>query len=694
MSDTARSANRLQHETSPYLRQHAYNPVDWYPWGEEALQRAGTMDRPIFLSVGYSACHWCHVMEHESFEDPEVAALLNEHFVSIKVDREERPDIDQIYMAAVQLMTRHGGWPMSVFLTPDRRPFFGGTYFPPVDRYGQPSFKRVLQYLIQAWKDQRAGIEEQAEQLSRHVQDMLHLEPGAGELGPELLRKAAGVLGRMFDATYGGFGSAPKFPHPMDLRLLLRVARRWQDDDALAMVRHTLDRMAMGGIYDHLGGGFHRYSTDALWLVPHFEKMLYDNALLSMAYLEAFQVTAVDSYREVVEETLAYVMREMTSAEGAFYSTQDADSEGQEGKFFVWTRRELEEALGPDDAELFATVFDVTHEGNWEGHNILHRTRPNAVEARLMNMAEDELRLRLDASKKKLLEVRNRRVWPGRDEKFLTSWNGLMIAAFAKAFAVLERPEYLRAAQQAAKFVLSHMRGPDGTLRRTCRAGLAARLHGYLEDYSFLIDALISLYEADFNATWIRSATELAQIMIDQFWDSSEAGFFFTGRNHEKLIALTKDPQDSSIPSGNSMAVTALLRLARITGRSDFHDKAERTLALYRGLMEAAPQAVAQMLMALDFYLGPIQEFAVMGQADSQETRQVLQMLRRPFRPNQVLTHASAKAPDTVVKLIPLLAGKDCHGQVTTYICQNFTCREPIVGADALQRALNATPEI
>ncbi len=462
--------NHLAKETSPYLKQHAHNPVDWFPWGPEALERAQQLDRPIFLSIGYSACHWCHVMEHESFEDDESARILNEHFVSIKVDREERPDLDQIYMTAVQILTGQGGWPMSVFLTPECKPFFGGTYFPPDDRYGRPGFKRVLLALVDAWQTRRGEIDQSSaqitEQLRRasrsdlgvahHAPSPQPLSPVAGERGwgegpcelhPGLIRNAVAGLARVFDATQGGFGSAPKFPHPMDLRLLLRAWKRFDDESALRMTRLTLDRMAMGGIYDHLGGGFARYSTDERWLVPHFEKMLYDNALLSLAYVEAYQATGEAFYREIVEETLGFVLREMTSAEGPFYSTLDADSEGEEGKFYVWSAHEAEEVLGRDVMEVFSYVYDITPEGNWEGHNILHRAKTYGQDARLLKMDEAALRRLLDDAKRKLFAAHGRRIRPGQDDKMLTSWNGLMIAVFAAVAQVVDNETYKAAAQ-------------------------------------------------------------------------------------------------------------------------------------------------------------------------------------------------------------------------------------------------------
>lgn len=674
--------NRLIHETSPYLRQHAHNPVDWYPWGPEALTRARELDRPIFLSIGYSACHWCHVMEHESFEDPEVGQLLGEHFISIKVDREERPDLDQIYMTAVQILTQHGGWPMSMFLTPDLKPFYGGTYFPPQDRYNLPSFKRLVQSLAQAWKTKRKEIEEGAGNLTENVRLWMRLEQTEGTLGPDLLRNALRQLSARFDPRFGGFGAAPKFPHPMELRLLLRLWKRFGDDAALSMANLTLDCMARGGMYDHLGGGFHRYSTDARWLVPHFEKMLYDNALLSVTYLESFQATGNPFYREVVEETLAYVLREMTSPEGPFYSTQDADSEGEEGKFFVWTREEVEKILGPEEAGLFASVYDVTAEGNWEGHSILNRSRSYTQEARLLKVPEEELRRRLGASKEKLFEVRGKRIWPGRDEKILTAWNGLMIAAFAQAAQVLEKPEYAAAATRAADFLLTRMRAPDGRLLRTTSASAQPKLNAYLEDYAYLIDALVSLYETTFEPRWIASALDLARVMSEQFWDTQDGGFFFTGKDHENLIARTKDPHDNATPSGNSMAVTGLLRLHKLTGQADLLEKAQKTLELYRGLLASSPLAAGQMLVALDFFLGPVQEFAVVGE----DAEKVLRFLRQAFRPNKVVAWKKTGKGEQGIKL---LEGKTAQGGVTTYICQDFTCQAPLVGLEALEKMMN-----
>jgi uncharacterized protein YyaL (SSP411 family) len=689
--------NRLAAETSPYLRQHARNPVDWYPWGPEALERARALDRPIFLSIGYSACHWCHVMEHESFENEEIARFLNEHFVSIKVDREERPDLDQIYMTSVQALTGQGGWPMSVFLTPDLKPFTGGTYFPPDDRFGRPGFKRVLTMIAEWWVTRRAEIEQGAAQITEHVRNSVGLPAGNGDLDEGVLRRAVAGLSRSFDSRNGGFGSAPKFPRPMDVRLLLRVWKRFGDTDALHMARHTLDRMAMGGIYDHLGGGFARYSTDERWFVPHFEKMLYDNALLTVAYAEAFRVTGDPLYRSVIEETLGWVRREMTSPDGPFYSTLDADSEGVEGKYYAWTADEIERVLGKDDGEVFGSVYGVEPEGNWQdphGHgppraNILYRAKTFEQSAKLHRVDEGELRARLARCRENLFAERSHRIRPGLDEKALTAWNGLMVAGFAEAARTLGDPSYAETAAKAADFILAKMRTPDGKLFRTWSAGSPPKLNAYLEDYSFLIDGLVSLYEATYEPRWIASALDLTRVMVDQFWDDKEGGFFYTGRDHETLIARNKDPHDNAIPSGNAMAVTALLKLVKLTGRPDLADKAAATLQLYRGLLAEHPLSAGQMLIALDFHLGPVEEVAVVGDPSAEGTKSVLRTLGTAFAPNRVTAFKPPAASSETDKSVPLLAGKTAVGSdVTAYVCRDFACAAPLVGADAAVAAL------
>ena len=690
MATDKQFTNRLIHETSPYLRQHAHNPVDWFPWSKEALQKAKDEDKPIFLSIGYSACHWCHVMEHESFEDPEVGAFLNEHFVSIKVDREERPDLDQIYMAAVQLLTRSGGWPMSMFLTPNLQPFYGGTYYPPKQMYGRPSFRQVLEAIVDAFANKRESVEEQARELTSHVQLFGALEPNEHALNEEVLSKTARQLGQVFDADWGGFGSAPKFPHAMELRLLLRVWHRFGDRQALDMVTQTLDRMALGGLYDQLGGGFHRYSTDRMWLAPHFEKMLYDNALLVPAYLDAYQVTKNPFYEFVVKDTLAYVRREMVSPEGAFFSTQDADSEGEEGKFFVWSKREIVSILGEELAELFCDYYDVSESGNWEGHNILNLNRwSRKVGKQSLSQESEQVQTRLREAREKLLEVRSKRIWPGRDEKILTSWNALMIDAFAQAHQVFPDQGYAETAENAAKFLLESMEQEDGRLYRTWFSGTGAKLNGYLEDYAFLIHALISLYEATFRIDWMKQALGFTDIMIEQFWDDAQGGFFYTGKNHEQLIARGKDPHDGSIPSGNSMAVSALLRLAKFTGRTDLTEKATETLQLYADLLQRSSQSVGQILLALEYHLGPVDEFVVLGDGSDSETTAALELIRQEYRPRKIVVFQDSRKNTSIQEaVLPILKNKSSSNQVTVYICRNFTCSKPCTGLEELKSSL------
>jgi uncharacterized protein len=684
------SPNRLIHETSLYLKQHANNPVDWHPWGPEALARAKELNRPIFLSIGYSACHWCHVMEHESFEDETTAKIMNERFVCIKVDREERPDIDTIYMNALQVLTQEGGgWPLSVFLTPELTPFYAGTYYPPDERYAphRPSFKRLLLAIHDAWTNRHDHIQEVGRNVVGYLQGMSQLEADGESLSDGLLTNALATLRRSFDATHGGFGSAPKFPHALELKLLLRLGQRFADKTAVHMTRHTLDKMARGGMYDQVGGGFHRYSVDDRWLVPHFEKMLYDNALLTTAYVEAWQLTRDSFYEQIVRETLDYVLREMTLPDGGFFSTQDADSEGEEGKFYVWSESEISAILGSELASLACRVWGVSAKGNFEGHNILFRVRSDDEDAKLLGLTLDEFKTRLSEAKRKLYGVRAKRIWPGRDEKILTAWNGLMITAFAKAAAAINDSRYLEAAIRAATFILNHMRTPDGRLFRTAGVGQPAKLNGYLEDYAFLTDALVALYEATFEPKWLREAAALADVMQTQFADPSGPGFFFVANDHEKLIARTKDLHDGSTPSGNAVAVTILLRLAKLLDRRDLAAKAEETLRGYRSTMAEHPAAAGQMLIALDFHLGPAREIAVIGKEDDPETIRALTAIQRAFRPNQVVAFhdpSTGNLPD----LIPLLKDKSMiGGVVTVYVCENFTCQAPFVGAEAVERA-------
>lgn len=685
--------NRLIHETSPYLLQHAHNPVDWYAWGEEAIQAARELDRPIFLSIGYSACHWCHVMEHESFENEAIAVVMNEYFICIKVDREERPDLDQIYMNAVQLMTRHGGWPMSVFLTPDLKPFYGGTYWPPTARTGMPGFQQILLKVHEAWRDRRDDVLHGANELTAAIQQLAGGVGGTrSPLDDKLLRNALQQLTRIADRRHGGFGHAPKFPHAMDLRLLLRGWKRFGDEDALSVALLTLDKMAQGGIYDHLGGGFHRYSTDERWLAPHFEKMLYDNALLVPAYLEAYQATGNADYARVVRETLNYVLREMMQPGGGFYSTQDADSEQVEGKFFVWSEREILNILGEDDARVFNDCYDVTPDGNWEGHTILNRPKTDEQAAKVLGIEQVELSKILERCKARLFEVRERRVHPGRDEKVLTSWNGMMISALAQAAQVLGEPRFAQAAREAADFLLGTLRTPAGLLLHSFKDG-KARFNGYLDDYACLVDALVDVYQATFEVRYLDEALRLAQIMVEQFQDIEAGGFFYTAQNHETLIARNKESQDGSTPSGNSMAATALLRLGRLCGRADLEGQAVATLEFQSSLLEQSPTAAGQALLALDFLIGPAREVVLVDGNRPEETEEVLAALHRRFMPNKVVARmtASMQQADPPAALKPLVQGKTArNGAATIYLCDHGTCGLPVTGVAGLEARLRA----
>lgn len=684
--------NRLAKETSPYLLQHQNNPVDWYPWGAEAFAAAKKLDRPVFLSVGYSACHWCHVMEHESFENAEIAKKLNDNFISVKVDREERPDVDQIYMNAVQSLTGRGGWPMSVFLTPDKQPFYGGTYWPPKAARGMPGFDAVLDAVLDAWKNRRAALFDQAKQLTDHLQVVgsAGTGPGDGVLDVGVVTVVEAALARNFDAREGGFGAAPKFPHPMDMRVLLRIAKRAGSAMAREMVTFTLDKMIGGGIYDQLAGGFHRYSTDARWLVPHFEKMLYDNALLAGALVETYQATGRDEYARTLRETLDFILRDMTDPSGGFFSTLDADSEGEEGKYYVWTVKEVEAVLGPEEAKLFNAAYDITPVGNFEieahpGRNIPNLPRKLADVARTLELDVGDLQSRLAAARAKLLEVRKKRVPPGLDDKVLVSWNGLMIDAMAAAAGALGEPRYLAAAQKAADFILTKLRKPDGRLLHAYRHG-QAKFDGYLDDYACLANALVSLYEADFDARWINEAGALCDVMLERFADKVSGGFFYTADDHEELIARNKDVYDNATPSGTGMALTVLVRLAKLTGIEKYAAAAERGLKSLGDLFERTPTAVGQSLLALDLWLGPVQELVVAA-PDSASRDEVLRILRRQFRPHQV----SAAVPGTGKSelLAGILAGKQpVAGKPSLYICENFTCQAPIVGIEAITKEL------
>ncbi len=706
MSDIQhKHTNSLIHETSPYLLQHAHNPVDWYAWHDEALEKAKREDKPILLSVGYSACHWCHVMERESFENEEIAALMNQNFVNIKVDREERPDIDSIYMQAVQAMTHQGGWPMTVFLMPDGRPFYGGTYFPPNDRrYGpetMPGFPTILASVSHAYTQSRSEIEEQAAQLADYLQQRSDAPlrragsslPTGTTFSLDLFSKASNALVKEFDTEYGGFGAAPKFPSTMSLELLLRIHQHRLKGEVttpieipeLEVVEQSLRSMANGGIYDQLGGGFHRYSTDKTWLVPHFEKMLYDNALLSRIYLHTYLVTGVPFYRRIVEETLDYVVREMTSPEGGFYSTQDADSEGVEGKFFVWTPAEIEQVLSAEGATLFMPYYDVTKRGNFEGKNILH-VQPQVRNADEALVSDEALEESLKQSRALLFAVREKRVKPARDEKILTSWNGLMLRSFAEAGRYLERLDYIEVAMKNAEFLLRELR-KNGRLLRTYKDG-RAHLNGFLEDYAFLADGLLALYEATFEPRWFAEARALMDAAIPLFVDEQNGGFFDTGSDAEALISRPKDIMDNATPAGNSVAVDVLLRLAAFTGEQSYRKRADEYLQPLADVMVQHPQAFGYVLGALDFALSPSKEIAILGPLATDDTLALLEVTNKQYLPNSVLTYC-VPGDTQAAQTVPLLADRPLKDdKATAYVCQNFACQAPVNTAEELSNLL------
>lgn len=678
--------NNLIKETSPYLLQHAHNPVDWYPWGEEAFERARSENKPILLSIGYSACHWCHVMAHESFENEPIARLMNEHFVNIKVDREERPDLDSIYMNSVMMMNGHGGWPMTVFLTPDGVPFYGGTYYPPVDRGGMPGFPRILISIAEAYQAKRDEIAQSADSILSELKRIDSIKPQEGDLGHEIADQAATQLLRALDPVHGGFGRAPKFPPSMALTFLLRQYARTKDQGALDAVELTLQRMADGGMYDQLGGGFHRYSVDEKWLVPHFEKMLYDNALLSRIYLDAFLVTGKDFYKRIATETLDYVRREMTDPCGGFYSSQDADSEGEEGRFFVWTPQEIETLLGEGDAKLFCRYFDVSEFGNFEGHSILHVETELESIAKFMHVTVEELNQVIERGKRILFEVREKRLKPFRDEKMLTAWNGLMLRSFAEAARVLDRKDYLDVAVKNASFLLTQLK-ENGRLLRTHKAG-ESKLNAYLEDYAYLADGLLALYEATFDLRWFEEAYSLIETTIEQFWDEEEGGFFFTSSDHEKLITRTKDWYDNATPGGNSVAAHVLLRLALLTGENGHRSKAERILNLLKPAMMRSPNAFGHLLCALDLYLASPYEVAIIGLPGDDDTHSLLDVVFKRYLPNKVI--ALATPGDSIsASRIKLLEGRgQVEGKATAYVCRNFYCEAPVTDPSLLKEQL------
>ncbi|MSQ24082.1 MAG: thioredoxin domain-containing protein [Chloroflexi bacterium] len=667
--------NHLIHETSPYLLQHAHNPVDWYPWGQEALARARAENKPILLSIGYSACHWCHVMERESFENEATAALMNLHYVNIKVDREERPDLDAIYMTAVQGLTGGGGWPMTVFLTPDARPFYGGTYFPPEDRGPSPGFKRVLLAISDAYQSRHDEVVKQADVVASFIRQQTVVGLPADLLSSTVLDSAVATLANQFDRAFGGFGAAPKFPQAMALDFLLRYHQASSAPTALDLVETSLRRMAAGGIYDQVGGGFHRYSVDARWLVPHFEKMLYDNALLAQVYTHGYLVTGDPLYREIATGILDYVLREMRSPGGGFFSAQDADSEGEEGAYYLWTPEQVAVAVGLADAELICSYFGVTVAGHLEGKSICTSPADRAAFAAQHGMTPPELEEKVGAVRTLLMKSRSRRVPPSTDDKILCGWNGLMLTALAEASNALGQPEYLAAAKANADFLLREL-WSDGKLHRVHREH-APPLEGYLEDYAALVNGLISLYEASFELNWFIAAKEISGVMVTKFWDPTDRTFRDTALGAEALIARPKERWDNATPSGTSLACRALLRIWALTGEPTAEELARVELARSVELMADHPTGVGNMLSALHFYLGPPDEIAIIGEPAAADTRLLIDSLSRHFLPHAVIACATAGDSDAM-RAIPLLADRpSLNGKATAYVCRGFTCDLP-----------------
>ena len=681
--------NRLINETSPYLLQHAHNPVDWYPWGEEAFERAKKEEKPVFLSIGYSTCHWCHVMERESFENEQIAEIMNKHFISIKVDREHRPDVDGIYMNAVQMMTGSGGWPLSVFLTPEGKPFFGGTYFPPKDIYGRPGFERVLLSIADAWKNRRQELVESSNKISEVLSSLTG--PTEKEtLSPDMLQAGFDYFKATFDAANGGFGPAPKFPQPTNLSMLLSYWHRTNDTYALQMTEKTLDVMAKGGIYDHIGGGFHRYATDGRWLVPHFEKMLYDQALLSKVYIQAYQATGKQKYAKTAREIFDYVLRDMTDTEGGFYSAEDADSEGKEGVFYVWDPKQIKSILDKDEAEIFAAYYGVTEKGNFEENKtILNITVSTAQLEEKFQKDHAAIMNALSNARLKIFNERAKRIRPHRDDKIITAWNGLMISSMAYGGAVLQEEKYIRAAERAAKFILNTVH-KKSRLMRYYRQGRAVE-PAFLDDYAFTIMGLLDLYGASFETKWLIEAKMLAEEMIKLFADNEQGGFFLTGKDSEKLITRIKPSTDGVIPSGNSAASFALLKLGKLTMNQYFTEQGGKVLESFSRQLKHSSAYSSEMLSALNFWLGPTQEIVIAGDADATYTQPMLKLIRSKFLPNAViLFHQQNNANSGIDKTIPFINNLTAiEGKATAYVCENYACNRPVNKIDDLDKILS-----
>jgi len=693
-----RKPNRLRNQKSPYLLKHAYNPVDWYPWGDEAFERARKEDKPIFLSIGYSTCHWCNVMEEESFNDPEVAALMNEAFVSIKVDREERPDIDHLYMSVAMMLNGNGGWPLTIVMTPDREPFYAGTYFPKESRFGRIGMMELIPRIVKVWSGQRDDVLKSATSITQALNKRTGSDSG-GDLGTEALDNTYKELAESFDRDFGGFGSAPKFPMPHNISFLLRQWRRTGDSKALEMVRKTLGSMSRGGVFDHLGFGFHRYSTDREWLVPHFEKMLYDQALLGIAYSEAYQATGEEEYAETVRLIFSYVLRDLTDAGGRFFSAESADSEGEEGKFYVWTEAEVQKALEKEQAALAAKYYGITKEGNFidpltgerTGTNILHIAMTPERVAEKLGIPVEEFGKRLEAVRGRLYDVRNGRIRPDLDDKVLTDWNGLMIAALSIAAKALDEPGYSDAASTSADFILDKLRHDDGRLLHRWRQGEAA-IEGNADDYTFLIWGLIELYEATFEVRYLKAALELNDIFVKDFWDERHGGFFFTGVKGEKMFVRQKIIYDSAVPSANSVAMLNLLRLGSMTANTKLMELASKLGRALSGSVSQGPSAHAQLMNAVDFALGPSAEVVIVGDPRAADTEDMVRALRGQFVPNKVVLFRPSDngAPDIdgISGFTAELVSKD--GKATAYVCREQKCELPTTDPAEMLRMLEA----
>jgi uncharacterized protein YyaL (SSP411 family) len=676
--------NRLVFEKSPYLLQHAANPVDWYPWGEESFQKAKEADKPIFLSIGYSTCHWCHVMEHESFEDPQVAALLNETFIPIKVDREERPDIDLIYMSVSQALTGTGGWPLTIILTPGKQPFFAGTYFPKESRFQRTGLMEIIPKLAELWKNKRGELLESADKIVNYLKQ--NNTADAGELNKPVLDRAYQQLSDRFDNVQGGFGSAPKFPTAHNLTFLLRYWHQTGENHALEMVEITLKKMRLGGIFDQVGFGFHRYSTDPYWLLPHFEKMLYGQAMLAMAYVEVFQATGKEEYAQTAREILTYVLRDMTSPEGGFYSAEDADSDGEEGLFYLWTPEEFRESLGDEGGELFINLFNLEVGGNFfdeatkskTGRSILYLNKPLAELNKEINLPEEEFSDFWEKTRQTLYEIREKRIHPFKDDKILTDWNGLMIAAFAKAAAALGEPQYALAAKNAADFIWDNLRDEDGKLQKRFRDGEAG-LPAHLDDYAFLVWGMLELYEAEFDPEYLQRAIDLNAMMLEEFWDPQNGGLFFTAEGQTDLIVRSKEIYDGAIPSGNSVAVFNLLRIGRMTANPDLEEKARLIGSAFSSQVSSVPVGHTQLLSAMIFAFGPAYEVVITGDAEAAETIAMLEVLNLNYHPNKItLFRPIGNHKPSITELAEFTkAQTPIDGKATAYVCKDYTCSAP-----------------